>query len=62
LAAASNPSPHCGVVGFVLASAAGCGWLLSLRESFVALVLFVVNLGAMLVGFVYCISLVVDPF
>ncbi|NXW39352.1 NU6M oxidoreductase, partial [Phaetusa simplex] len=33
LAVASNPSPYYGVVGLVLASVAGCGWLLSLGVS-----------------------------
>ena len=49
LGVASNPSPYYGVVGLVLASVAGCGWLLSLGVSFVALVLFMVYLGGMLV-------------
>nr|ACY28944.1 NADH dehydrogenase subunit 6 [Anhinga rufa]ACY28945.1 NADH dehydrogenase subunit 6 [Anhinga rufa]QOD98033.1 NADH dehydrogenase subunit 6 [Anhinga rufa]QOD98034.1 NADH dehydrogenase subunit 6 [Anhinga rufa] len=62
LAVASNPSPYYGVVGLVLASVAGCGWLLSLGVSFVALVLFMVYLGGMLVVFVYSVSLAADPF
>nr|UBQ34060.1 NADH dehydrogenase subunit 6 [Phalacrocorax carbo] len=62
LAVASNPSPYYGVVGLVLASVVGCGWLLSLGASFVALVLFMVYLGGMLVVFVYSVSLAADPF
>nr|YP_010265263.1 NADH dehydrogenase subunit 6 [Calidris alpina]UIP57017.1 NADH dehydrogenase subunit 6 [Calidris alpina] len=62
LAVASNPSPYYGVVGLVLASVAGCGWLLSLGVSFVSLVLFMVYLGGMLVVFVYSVSLAADPF
>nr|YP_009261583.1 NADH dehydrogenase subunit 6 [Numenius phaeopus]AAL29223.1 NADH dehydrogenase subunit 6 [Numenius phaeopus]AKG64477.1 NADH dehydrogenase subunit 6 [Numenius phaeopus] len=62
LAVASNPSPYYGVVGLVLASVAGCGWLLSLGISFVSLVLFMVYLGGMLVVFVYSVSLAADPF
>nr|UOW80501.1 NADH dehydrogenase subunit 6 [Prosobonia leucoptera] len=62
LAVASNPSPYYGVVGLVLASIAGCGWLLSLGASFVSLVLFMVYLGGMLVVFVYSVSLAADPF
>nr|BCD55868.1 NADH dehydrogenase subunit 6 [Phalacrocorax pelagicus pelagicus] len=62
LAVASNPSPYYGVVGLVLASVVGCGWLLSLGVSFVALVLFMVYLGGMLVVFVYSVSLAADPF
>nr|QQK90392.1 NADH dehydrogenase subunit 6 [Podiceps grisegena] len=62
LAVASNPSPYYGVVGLVLASVVGCGWLLSLGASFVSLVLFMVYLGGMLVVFVYSVSLAADPF
>nr|AYN73505.1 NADH dehydrogenase subunit 6 [Lophoceros camurus] len=62
LAVASNPSPYYGVVGLVLASVAGCGWLLSLGVSFIALVLFMVYLGGMLVVFVYSVALAADPF
>nr|WDE78026.1 NADH dehydrogenase subunit 6 [Sphyrapicus varius] len=62
LAVASNPSPHYGVVGLVLASVVGCGWLVSLGVSFVALVLFMVYLGGMLVVFVYSVALAADPF
>nr|YP_009991764.1 NADH dehydrogenase subunit 6 [Chauna torquata]QNN84586.1 NADH dehydrogenase subunit 6 [Chauna torquata] len=62
LGVASNPSPYYGVVGLVLASVAGCGWLLSLGVSFVSLVLFMVYLGGMLVVFVYSVSLAAEPF
>nr|YP_009538206.1 NADH dehydrogenase subunit 6 [Jynx ruficollis]AYN73701.1 NADH dehydrogenase subunit 6 [Jynx ruficollis] len=62
LAVASNPSPYYGVVGLVLASVVGCGWLLNVGVSFVALVLFMVYLGGMLVVFVYSVSLAADPF
>nr|AAD39376.1 NADH dehydrogenase subunit 6 [Balearica regulorum] len=62
LAVASNPSPYYGVVGLVLASVVGCGWLLSLGISFVSLVLFMVYLGGMLVVFVYSVSLAADPY
>nr|AMD61848.1 NADH dehydrogenase subunit 6 [Centropus sinensis] len=62
LAVASNPSPYYGVVGLVLASVVGCGWLLSLGISFMSLVLFMVYLGGMLVVFVYSVSLAADPF
>ncbi|NXH18033.1 NU6M oxidoreductase, partial [Bucco capensis] len=62
LAVASNPSPYYGVVGLVLASIVGCGWLLSLGVPFVALVLFMVYLGGMLVVFVYSVSLAADLF
>nr|YP_010001014.1 NADH dehydrogenase subunit 6 [Sapayoa aenigma]QOD96952.1 NADH dehydrogenase subunit 6 [Sapayoa aenigma] len=62
LAVASNPSPYYGVVGLVLASVVGCGWLVSLGVSFVSLVLFLVYLGGMLVVFVYSVALAADPF
>nr|YP_009176320.1 NADH dehydrogenase subunit 6 [Gorsachius melanolophus]ALI31268.1 NADH dehydrogenase subunit 6 [Gorsachius melanolophus] len=62
LAVASNPSPYYGVVGLVLASVVGCGWLLSLGASFISLVLFLVYLGGMLVVFVYSVSLAAGPF
>nr|YP_009111946.1 NADH dehydrogenase subunit 6 [Ardeola bacchus]AHN95831.1 NADH dehydrogenase subunit 6 [Ardeola bacchus] len=62
LAVASNPSPYYGVVGLVVGSVVGCGWLLSLGASFISLVLFLVYLGGMLVVFVYSVSLAADPF
>nr|UPO66939.1 NADH dehydrogenase subunit 6 [Butastur indicus] len=62
LAVASNPSPYYGVVGLVLGSVVGCGWLVSLGMPFVALVLFMVYLGGMLVVFVYSVCLAADPF
>nr|YP_010000286.1 NADH dehydrogenase subunit 6 [Serilophus lunatus]QOD96133.1 NADH dehydrogenase subunit 6 [Serilophus lunatus] len=62
LAVASNPSPYYGVVGLVVGSVVGCGWLVSLGVSFMSLVLFLVYLGGMLVVFVYSVSLAADPF
>nr|YP_010000611.1 NADH dehydrogenase subunit 6 [Anthoscopus minutus]QOD96510.1 NADH dehydrogenase subunit 6 [Anthoscopus minutus] len=62
LAVASNPSPYYGVVGLVVASVAGCGWLLGLGASFVSLVLVMVYLGGMLVVFVYSVSLAADLY
>nr|YP_009228242.1 NADH dehydrogenase subunit 6 [Aquila fasciata]AKH02286.1 NADH dehydrogenase subunit 6 [Aquila fasciata] len=62
LAVASNPSPYYGVVGLVLGSVVGCGWLVSLGVPFVALVLFMVYLGGMLVVFIYSVCLAADPF
>lgn len=53
LAVVSNPFYYYGVVGFVLASVAGCGWPMSLGTSFV---LFLVCLGGILVGFAYSVS------
>ncbi|KFW97468.1 NADH-ubiquinone oxidoreductase chain 6, partial [Phalacrocorax carbo] len=62
LAVASNPFPYYGIVGLVLASVVGCGWLLSLGGSFVALLLFMVYLGGMLVVFVCSVCSAADPF
>ncbi|KFQ36561.1 NADH-ubiquinone oxidoreductase chain 6, partial [Merops nubicus] len=62
LAVASNPSPYYGVVGLVVGSVAGCGWLISLGASFVGVVLFMVYLGGMLVVFVYSVALAADLF
>ncbi|NXH01468.1 NU6M oxidoreductase, partial [Loxia leucoptera] len=56
LAAESNPFYCHGVVGLVLASVAGCGWLMSPGTSLVLLVLFSVHLGRVLVGFVHSVS------
>nr|YP_010988052.1 NADH dehydrogenase subunit 6 [Hypsipetes amaurotis]WON66585.1 NADH dehydrogenase subunit 6 [Hypsipetes amaurotis] len=62
LAVSSNPSPYYGVLGLVVASVAGCGWLVCLGVSFVSLVLIMVYLGGMLVVFVYSVSLAADPY
>ncbi len=62
LAVASNPSPYYGVVGLVLASVIGCGWLVNLGVSFISLSLFIIYLGGMLVVFVYSVSLAADPY
>nr|YP_009428154.1 NADH dehydrogenase subunit 6 [Corvus coronoides]ASV48159.1 NADH dehydrogenase subunit 6 [Corvus coronoides] len=62
LVVASNPSPYYGVVGLVVASIAGCGWLVSMGVSFISLVLVMVYLGGMLVVFVYSVSLAADPY
>ncbi|NXM14936.1 NU6M oxidoreductase, partial [Ploceus nigricollis] len=62
LAVACNPPQYSGEVGLVLASIAGCEWLLSLGAFFMSLVLFMVYLGGMLVHYVYSLSLVADPF
>lgn len=62
LAVASNPSPYYGVVGLVLASVMGCGWLVNLGVSFISLSLFIIYLGGMLVVFVYSVSLAADPY
>lgn len=64
LALVSYPFYYYGVVGLVLASVAGCGWLMSPGASFVLLVLFVVHLGRISAGSVYSVpdSLTLTPF
>ncbi|NXR81567.1 NU6M oxidoreductase, partial [Pycnonotus jocosus] len=62
LAVTSNSPLYSGEVGLVLASIAGCGWVLSLGVFFMFLVLFVVYLGGMSVDYVYSSSLVADDF
>ncbi|NXD31720.1 NU6M oxidoreductase, partial [Spelaeornis formosus] len=62
IAVASNPSPYYGVIGLVVGSIAGCGWLVGLGVSFLSLVLVIVYLGGMLVVFVYSVSLAADPY
>ncbi|NXS36542.1 NU6M oxidoreductase, partial [Pomatostomus ruficeps] len=56
LAVASNPDYYYGVVGLVLASIAGYGWLMSPSTTCVSLVLFLVYLGRIFLGFVYSVS------
>ncbi|KGL77338.1 NADH-ubiquinone oxidoreductase chain 6, partial [Tinamus guttatus] len=62
LTVASNPSPYYGVMGLVVGSVAGCGWLVSSGVSFISLALFLVCLEGMLVVFVYSVSLTADPY
>ncbi|NWY03653.1 NU6M oxidoreductase, partial [Nothoprocta ornata] len=62
LAVASNPSPYYGVLGLLVGSVVGCGWLVSLGASFISLALFLVYLGGILVVFVYSVLLAVDPY
>ncbi|NWX93565.1 NU6M oxidoreductase, partial [Nothoprocta ornata] len=62
LEVASNPSPYYGVLGLIVGSVVGCGWLVSLGASFISLVLFLVYLGGMLVAFVYSVSLAAVPY
>ncbi|NXI07136.1 NU6M oxidoreductase, partial [Irena cyanogastra] len=52
----SNPFYYYGMVSLVLASVAGCGWLMSPGTSLVLLVLFLVYLGRIFMGFVHSVS------
>ncbi|NXS17607.1 NU6M oxidoreductase, partial [Mystacornis crossleyi] len=56
LAVVSNPSYYHGVVGLVLASVAGCGWLMGPGTSFGLLVLYSVYSGRILMGSIYSVS------
>nr|YP_009441302.1 NADH dehydrogenase subunit 6 [Gobiomorus maculatus]ATN23296.1 NADH dehydrogenase subunit 6 [Gobiomorus maculatus] len=59
---ASNPSPYFGALGLVVASGVGCGVLVMKGGSFLALVLFLIYLGGMLVVFAYSAALASEPF
>ena len=59
---ASNPSPCFGAGALVIASGFGCGILAEFGHSFVALILFLVYLGGMLVVFAYSIALASDVY
>nr|YP_003667971.1 NADH dehydrogenase subunit 6 [Leiolepis guttata]BAJ08149.1 NADH dehydrogenase subunit 6 [Leiolepis guttata]BAQ00132.1 NADH dehydrogenase subunit 6 [Leiolepis boehmei] len=59
---ASNPSPCFGAGALMVCSSFGCAFLVELEESFVALVLFLVYLGGMLVVFAYSVALSSDIY
>nr|YP_009034281.1 NADH dehydrogenase subunit 6 [Leiolepis reevesii]AHZ61483.1 NADH dehydrogenase subunit 6 [Leiolepis reevesii] len=59
---ASNPSPCFGAGALMVCSSFGCAFLMELEESFVALVLFLVYLGGMLVVFAYSVALSSDLY
>nr|AAW67992.1 NADH dehydrogenase subunit 6 [Limnonectes fragilis] len=62
LAVASNPSPYFGALGLVWGAGVGCLVLIEGGVSFLALVLFLVYLGGMMVVFGYCAALVAEPY
>nr|YP_001293773.1 NADH dehydrogenase subunit 6 [Ilisha elongata]QMS48886.1 NADH dehydrogenase subunit 6 [Ilisha elongata]BAF64086.1 NADH dehydrogenase subunit 6 [Ilisha elongata] len=59
---ASNPAPYFGAFGLVFASGSVCGVLAVYGMPFLALVLFLIYLGGMLVVFVYSSGLAADLF
>nr|BCO16501.1 NADH dehydrogenase subunit 6 [Teratoscincus microlepis] len=59
---ASNPSPFYGAMGLVVAAASGASVLVWLGGSFLAVVLFLIYLGGMLVVFAYSVALSADPY
>nr|BBH37134.1 NADH dehydrogenase subunit 6 [Eviota japonica] len=54
---ASNPSPYFGALGLVIAAGMGCGLVAMGGGTFLALVLFLIYLGGMLVVFAYSSAL-----
>nr|AGU46644.1 NADH dehydrogenase subunit 6 [Quasipaa exilispinosa] len=62
LGVASNPSPYYGALGLVVGAGAGCFVLAKGGVTFLALVLFLVYLGGMMVVFAYCAALVAEPY
>nr|YP_009745150.1 NADH dehydrogenase subunit 6 [Callionymus olidus]QIG87160.1 NADH dehydrogenase subunit 6 [Callionymus olidus] len=59
---ASNPSPYFAALGLVLVAGSGCGMLMVEGGSFLALVLFLIYLGGMLVVFAYSAALAAEPY
>lgn len=58
---ASNPAPYFGAFGLVLSSGVGCAILATFGLPFLALTLFLIYLGGMLVVFGYSAALAADP-
>nr|YP_009034477.1 NADH dehydrogenase subunit 6 [Callionymus enneactis]BAO84808.1 NADH dehydrogenase subunit 6 [Callionymus enneactis] len=59
---ASNPSPYFAALGLVLVAGSGCGVLMVEGGSFLALILFLIYLGGMLVVFAYSAALAAEPY
>uniref|UniRef100_UPI00300175E3 NADH dehydrogenase subunit 6 n=1 Tax=Cephalopholis taeniops TaxID=327801 RepID=UPI00300175E3 len=59
---ASNPSPFYGALGLVVVSGMGCGVLAQSGSPFLALILFLIYLGGMLVVFAYSTALAAEPY
>nr|YP_005088510.1 NADH dehydrogenase subunit 6 [Potamothrissa obtusirostris]BAL43802.1 NADH dehydrogenase subunit 6 [Potamothrissa obtusirostris] len=57
---ASNPAPYFAALGLVLSSGVGCAILAMFGSPFLALVLFLIYLGGMLVVFGYSAALAAD--
>nr|BCD71155.1 NADH dehydrogenase subunit 6 [Epinephelus aeneus] len=62
IAVASNPSPFFGALGLVMVAGVGCGVLVEYGSSFLALILFLIYLGGMLVVFAYSAALAAEPY
>nr|YP_009648768.1 NADH dehydrogenase subunit 6 [Stolephorus waitei]QCZ36034.1 NADH dehydrogenase subunit 6 [Stolephorus waitei] len=61
VAVASNPAPYYAALGLVLVAGAGCAILAGCGASFLAVVLFLIYLGGMLVVFAYSAALAAEP-
>nr|AFC65068.1 NADH dehydrogenase subunit 6 [Epinephelus bruneus] len=62
IAVASNPSPFFGALGLVMVAGVGCGVLVECGSPFLALILFLIYLGGMLVVFAYSAALAAEPY
>nr|YP_009128963.1 NADH dehydrogenase subunit 6 [Epinephelus corallicola]AJT48215.1 NADH dehydrogenase subunit 6 [Epinephelus corallicola] len=62
IAVASNPSPFFGALGLVMVAGVGCGILVEYGSPFLALILFLIYLGGMLVVFAYSAALAAEPY
>nr|WNH22165.1 NADH dehydrogenase subunit 6 [Mycteroperca microlepis] len=62
IAVASNPSPFFGALGLVMMGGVGCGILVEYGGPFLALILFLIYLGGMLVVIAYSAALSAEPF
>lgn len=60
MAVAANPSPYFAALGLVVVSGVGCVALVATGGSFLALVLFLIYMGGMLVVFAYSAALAAD--
>nr|YP_009503726.1 NADH dehydrogenase subunit 6 [Thryssa setirostris]AWY13576.1 NADH dehydrogenase subunit 6 [Thryssa setirostris]WRI15747.1 NADH dehydrogenase subunit 6 [Thryssa setirostris]BBC28406.1 NADH dehydrogenase subunit 6 [Thryssa setirostris] len=59
---ASNPAPYFAALGLVVVAGAGCAVLAGCGASFLAVVLFLIYLGGMLVVFAYSAALSAEPY
>uniref|UniRef100_UPI0030FE2ECA NADH dehydrogenase subunit 6 n=1 Tax=Mycteroperca acutirostris TaxID=327803 RepID=UPI0030FE2ECA len=62
IAVVSNPSPFFGALGLVMVAGVGCGVLVEYGSPFLALILFLIYLGGMLVVFAYSAALAAEPY
>nr|YP_004285968.1 NADH dehydrogenase subunit 6 [Pennahia argentata]ADY15565.1 NADH dehydrogenase subunit 6 [Pennahia argentata]AGI48860.1 NADH dehydrogenase subunit 6 [Pennahia argentata] len=62
VAVASNPSPYFAALGLVAVAGLGCGVLVGYGGHFLAIVLFLIYLGGMLVVFAYSSALAAEPY